>query len=98
MILVISLAKRCIAIQYGESQIAEKKDCKEALFGLGQILLIIAKEMGDSFKKPLGQFSAFDRTVVHHCCLLYMKRKRRERFRSRRKGDKLLTLDSSKFV
>ena len=98
MILVISLAKRCIAIQYGESQIAEKKDCKEALFGLGQILLTIAKEMGDSFKKPLGQFSAFDRTVVHHCCLLYMKRKRRERFRSRRKGDKLLTLDSSKFV
>ena len=92
----IGMAKQCLALQHRDVAIADKHTCKEVVYSLGYLFLLMAKEVGNGFKKVLVQYSATDQSVVHYCCQQYARRKRRDRFRLRRK--KPLVVDSSNFV
>ena len=92
----IGMAKQCLALQHRDVTMADKHTCKEVVYSLGYLFLLMAKEAGNRFKKVLVQYSATDQSVVHYCCQQYARRKRRDRFRLRRK--KPLVVDSSNFV
>ena len=92
----IGMAKQCLALQHRDVTMADKHTCKEVVYSLGYLFLLMAKEAGNGFKKVLVQYSATDQSVVHYCCQQYARRKRRDRFRLRRK--KPLVVDSSNFV
>lgn len=94
--LAIGMAKQCLALQHRDVTVADKHTCKEVIYSLGYLLLLMAKEVGNGFKKVLVQYSTIDRSVVNYCCQQYVRKKHRDRFRLRRK--KPLVVDSANFV